>query len=131
MPRFTFSKLSKMGDFDEKYGQAYWGSPNEQLVPVKFNSMNPNITQEDAIEAEEVLLKKSSKGTEYHQLKKVKVVNRLQEVGRVQQAPVLEAVGAPTAPRPTSDSEILERLKRIEEKLDTLIGPVEEEEPKW
>lgn len=75
MKQFTFSKLNKMGDFDEKYGQAYWGEPNEQLEPVKFNSMNQDITMGDTVTCEEVLLKTSSKGTDYHQLKKVKVVD--------------------------------------------------------
>lgn len=120
MKQYTFSKLSKMGVYDEKYGQTYWGEPNEQLEPVKFNSMNQDITENDTIEAEEVLLKVSSKGTEYHQLRKVKVV-----------------VGSPTAhsdphtPPPTPHGanpsvgytdQVLERVIRIEAKIDGLLG---------
>lgn len=73
MKQFTFSKLTKMGEHDEKYGTSYWGETNEQLEPVKFNSMNQDITADDTIEVEDVLLKTSAKGTDYHQLKKVKV----------------------------------------------------------
>lgn len=110
MKTFTFSKLSKMGEFDEKWGVTYWGETNEQLEPVKFNSMNQNITYQDAIETEEVLLKTSSKGTEYHQLKKVRVV--LPPKGqRAMEVQLSDAYS--TTPS---------QLDRIEHKLDRLLG---------
>lgn len=75
MKQFTLSKVDKLGDADEKYGQTYWCETQEQLEPVMFNSMSQNISVGDSITAEEVLLKTSNKGKEYHRLKKVKTVS--------------------------------------------------------
>lgn len=111
MKTFTFSKLSKLGEHDEKYGTTYWGEPNEQVEPVKFNSMNQDIIDTDTIEAEEILLKTSGKGIEYHQLKKVKVV------GGVKHEP-----GSETPPPPQETVDLLTLLTRIEAKLDKLLG---------
>lgn len=74
MKQFTLTKVTKMGDYDSKYGQRFWAEVNEQLEPVMFNSQNQDISVGDTITAEDVLLKTSAKGTEYHGLKKVKVV---------------------------------------------------------
>lgn len=114
---FTFSKLVKFGEHDEKYGSTYWGETNEQLIPVKFNSMNQDIKEADTIEAEEVIIKTSTKtGEEYHQLKKVKVVlpAKAQEAMNAQLADAeIQTVRIePTQPQ----------LDRIEAKLDKLIG---------
>lgn len=108
---FTFSKLGKMGTMDEKYGQTYWAEVNEQITPVKFNSMNPDIKDTDTIEAEEILLKTSGKGIEYHQLKKVKVVLP-PEGQKMMEAQLADATKPPTP----------SQLDRIEQKLDKLLS---------
>lgn len=104
---YTFSGLAKLGDFDPKYGQSYWGTPNEHLKPVKFNSMNRGISLGDKITAEERTEKKSAKGIEYYQLKKVKVVE-----------------GPTTTEKPAERSVqgSQSQLDRIEAKLDKLLG---------
>lgn len=112
MFKFTFSKLAPMGDFDEKYGLAYWGEVNEDLKPVKFNSMNQNITVGDTIECEERVEKQSSKGTIYYQLKKVKVVGSV---------PVNPALLEEPVPKTSA------QLDRIEKKLDQLLALKEDE----
>lgn len=113
---YTFSKLAKLGEMDEKYGQSYWGETNQALKPVKFNSMNQEITAEDTIEAEERAEKRSGKGIDYYQLKKVKVVSM---DARVQQAvsTQLADAGKPT------------QLDRIEAKLDTILSYVGPSQP--
>lgn len=75
MKQLTLEKVNKLGEMDAKFGQTYWAETKEQLEPVMFNSMNENIVEGSTIEAEEVLLKQSKKGTDYHRLKKVKVVS--------------------------------------------------------
>ena len=116
---FTFAKLTKMGDFDDKYGQRYWGEPNEQLVPVMFNSMNQNITAEDTIEAEEILLKTSGKGVDYHGLKKVRVVQG-SPASTTPNAPAL-APAQEGASFLTDNPRIKDQLDRIEAKLDQIL----------
>lgn len=109
---YTFSKLVKLGEPDPKYGVTYWAEPNEQVTPVKFNSMNQDIKDSDTIEAEEVLLKTSTKtGNDYHQLKKVKVITP--DSMRVAK-PALEAMR--NAPSTQS------QLDRIEAKLDRVLS---------
>lgn len=105
MFRYQISKLSKLGDYDQKYGQTYWVEIASDLTPVKFNSQNQHIGVGDVITAEEKVMKKSTKGTEYWQLKKVRV-----EEGDSQE-PV-------TQPHNGSETQ----LDRIESKLDKLLG---------
>lgn len=73
MKQFVVKKASALGDKDPKYGQSYWCEVEEQIQPVMFNLMEGSVQEGDRITAEEILLKTSSKGTEYHRLKKVKV----------------------------------------------------------
>lgn len=114
MNKFTLDKVTKLGDFDEKYGQTYWAETTEQLEPLKFNSLNQDIGTGDTITAEERLLKTSSKGTEYHQLRKVKIETK----GHTE---------SPQTPQ-TGDSSIKQQLDRIESKIDRLIGDDSEPE---
>lgn len=113
---YTFTKLDKMGEPHETYGQAYWGSVNEELRPVKFNSSNENITADDTIECEEQAERKSTKGTVYLQLKKVKVI----DVVKTSDPRVITT--EPSSLSYAPDSTTQAQLDRIEEKLDTLIG---------
>lgn len=73
MKQLTISKVSKLGENDPKYGQTYWAEVDEQNEPVMFNLMTGSVQEGDVVTAEEVLLKTSSKGNDYHRLKKVKV----------------------------------------------------------
>jgi hypothetical protein len=74
MKILTVIDMKLMGDMDPKYGQAYWGTVEEQDMPVKFNLMQQlDILPGRKIMAQEYTIKESAKGTEYMQLKKVKV----------------------------------------------------------
>lgn len=121
MKTFTFAGLNKLGEFDEKYGQRYWGVTNEQLEPVMFNSMNQDISETDTIEAGEVFAnKKSTKGVMYTPLKKVKVVGS-QSRGETSPPATNEA-----KPQPADQTQLPDaapsQLDRIEFKLDQLLG---------
>jgi hypothetical protein len=103
---YQIAELSKLGEFDETYGQTYWVKVSDDLMPLKFNSKDQHIGVGDNIECEEKAMKKSNKGIEYWQLKKVRVV---------------EAASPPqksTAPSAESQTQ----LDRIEAKLDKLLG---------
>jgi hypothetical protein len=102
MKTFNLIKIDKLGDFDAKWGQRYWAECSDQLEPLMFNSLNQNITIPATITAEEVLLKQSAKGTDYHQLKKIKVVE-----------------GHPPETPPSGNSS---QLDRIEDMLKELLG---------
>lgn len=72
MPTFTLKDPKKMGERDPKYGQSYWAYTQESQVPVKFNLMEGDVTDGQKITCEEYSVKTSAKGTDYHQLKKVR-----------------------------------------------------------
>lgn len=119
MNLFNLVDLNKMGDFDEKWGQAYWGKTDDDRN-IKFNSMNQDIIAPCTISAEETTSKTSSKGTAYLQLKKVKVA----------ESASVDAVA--TSPAPTKENtsvpahaqldRIEEQLQEVNSKLDKLMG---------
>lgn len=111
MKSYTLNKVDKLGDYYEKYGQRYWAECDEQLEPLMFNSQNQGIEAGMKITADEVLLKTSAKGIEYHGLKKVKV----------------DGQASPNAARvadikDTETTDIKRQLERIERKIDRLLG---------
>lgn len=73
MHEFTIVTLSKLGANDPTYGQKYWATVHETQMPVSFNSKQ-EVAEGQKVQAEEYTIKKSAKGTDYQQLKKVKVV---------------------------------------------------------
>lgn len=73
MHEFTLKDPRKMGEHDPKYGQSYWAYTHESQMPVKFNLMDGDVHDGSKITCEEYAVRKSSKGTEYQQLKKVRV----------------------------------------------------------
>src|ERR1700685_1217291 len=109
MFKFTLSEVGKMGDADEMYGQAYWTKATDSDTPIKFNSKNLNIGIGSVIEAEEKVMKKSTKGTAYWQLRKVRVLEESQE---------------PDATRITSEP-TSSQLDRIEELLNKILQIVD------
>lgn len=74
---YTLDKVSKLGDYDETYGQRYWCESPDEEKALSFNSREDIELTEDSgaihIAAEERTEKQSKKGTVYYQLKKVKV----------------------------------------------------------
>lgn len=106
--KYTVNKISKLGEHDEKFGTRYWAEVNEQLEPVMFNSQNQEIEAGATITAEEVLLKQSAKGTNYHQLRKVKVNQGQTELA-------------------TKEETEHDQLDRIEAKLDKLLALSQDE----
>lgn len=74
MPKYTIAKASQMGDPDPKYGATWYCETQEQLEPIMFNLMSGVVNVGDKVTCEEVLLKTSAKGNDYHRLKKVKVI---------------------------------------------------------
>lgn len=79
MSKFKVKQINPLGPFDQKYGQRYWGSVHDSDMAVSFNLMNPVELEEGMeLEFEERLLKETgpqskNPGTEYMQLRKVKV----------------------------------------------------------
>lgn len=73
MKTYTLKNPKALGDADPKYGQTYWSYTHDQDVPVMFNLMNGEVGDWSVITAEEAVLKTSTKGTDYHRLKKVTV----------------------------------------------------------
>ena len=125
--QFLLTKVTPLGEADPKYGQTYWGEVAEQLEPVMFNLMNSSVEVGDRLECEDVLLKTSSKGKDYHRLKKVKVIGG----------------GGISAPKPAANDQLGELLQlvreihaatvtktvpKVENKVDEVF-PVNEEEP--
>lgn len=96
-----------MGEKDIKYGQTYWAEVEEQSQPVMFNLMSGSPQEGDRITAQEVLLKTSSKGTEYHRLKKVTIEE-----------------SNPRLVNPVADANVNERLAKLEE---AVFGPKEDQ----
>lgn len=119
MPVFEFhlTKISKLGDYDPMYFQRYWGYAEGDDTPISFNSPNQEIIEDMDITAEEKTMKKSKSGTTYWQLRKVKVVGASASNPKPATKPATE-------PRSVSrsDSEVMETLRRIEEKVDKLVG---------
>jgi len=102
---FQLAEINKLGDYDPKWGQKYWGNVSDDLLPISFNSQDQNIVSGSKITAEEKIMKKSAKGTDYWQLKKVKVVGVANDVDR----------------RSASHGS-QSQLDRIERKIDKLLG---------
>ena len=124
MFELTITELSPLGEFDETYGQRYWGSAANEENPISFNSMDKALASKVTsaplkVVCESKAMKKSQKGTLYWQLKKVKPLD-------VNTAPVshdTQKAVEHTASTPTGGSnDLTERLERIESKLDKLLG---------
>lgn len=115
---YQFSKEPlKLGEYDPKYGQSYWAEVTEHLEPVKFNVMTTDqIDLEDQIECEERVQKRSAKGKDYYQLKKVKVHKAYSQPG--QAVPFDGPIGGPgfnqavAAHPPQVDNSQLDRIEK-------------------
>lgn len=117
---YTLDKVSKLGEYDNTYGQRYWCESPDEDKPLCFNSKEDLELSDESgaitISAEERIEKKSGKGTVYYQLKKVKVSG---SQGRE---------NVPASPPMTQGSEnpqsaaVISQLDRIEEKIDKLLG---------
>ena len=123
-----------MGEPDEKYGTTFWGETQEQLEPVMFNLMEGEPQVGDKITAEEVLLKTSKKGTEYHRLKKVKIVDNKISLSSNELLTSREVAGkASFSPSESQINQILELVKENNQMLRQLTEPAisfgEEGEP--
>jgi hypothetical protein len=122
MPDFTITKANRLGEHDEKYGQRWWAEVKEQKEPVMFNTMRmDDIEPGDVISAEEILLKTSSKGTEYHGLKKV-------TLGKAERPDVGGTPPQGTGHAPQSN-ELLELVKENNKMLKQLLGTDDAPEP--
>lgn len=76
--RMTIKYANPLGEFDEKFGQRYWGKSHDSDMDISFNLMHPiNFEDGDEIEFEEKTIKEKgpnskNPGQEYLFLKKVK-----------------------------------------------------------
>lgn len=74
MGRFKAKQIRPLGEFDQKYGQKYWGLVHDSDYEVSFNLMHPvNIDEGHTIDFEEKMLKETKSGKEYLFLRKVRV----------------------------------------------------------
>lgn len=72
MSEYTIKYMRPLGDYDQKYGQKYWGKVEEADMDVSFNLMNPKDFEEgDKITYGEKLIRETKAGKEYMQLRKV------------------------------------------------------------
>lgn len=144
---YTFAKDPfKMGDYDPKYGQAWWCEVNEHLQPVKFNIMSKrDLDIEDSIVAEERVEKQTQAkpgkpSKDYFQLRKVKVTEAYPSDPK---EPLPEPPEAYTQEYPSTPEQAntvskannpqLDRIEKTQaiiiEKLNLLLnGPEEQEE---
>ena len=76
MHTYKLHTCSPLGERHPEYGQSYWASANDQnTLPFKFSSRSAiDFKPGEDIEFESYEVKKSSKGTDYWQLKKVRLV---------------------------------------------------------
>lgn len=74
MHEFTLIDPMKLGNDDPQYGQKWWSKTHESQMPVSFNLKGQEVSNGQKVQAEEYTIKKSAKGTDYQQLRKVKVV---------------------------------------------------------
>ena len=120
---YTFKQdPKKLGDYDDKYGQRWWGNVNEMDYPVMFNTMERDtIDLEDKIEAEEQAMKKSAKGTEYYGLKKVKIHKAHGNKSSAQST----LIEPPESSQSVSKADN-PQLDRIEKQLALIIGSLNE-----
>jgi len=126
----NLTKVSKLGDYDETYGQRYWCLEEDSNTPVSFNSQNQEIESDCSIECEEKTMKKSKKGVTYWQLKKVRVIAEAGNTTTQAEKPATTELRASqeasttaytTTNSPATDV-VLKALTRIEAKLDKLLG---------
>lgn len=116
---YTISEIAKLGTKDEKYGQRWWGKVTEDLKPISFNVMEGEFQTGDRISFEESLNKRSQKGVDFLQLKKVRRAEQNQlgtniaETGTTMKFPTITSVAS---------GGVHEQLDRIEAKLDKLLG---------
>lgn len=117
MYEFTITKATTMGQRDETYGQAFWCEVSEDLKPVKFNTTTYHqFVPGDKITCEESLNKRSIKGKDYLQLKKVQLVGESQPQGSYESQQDTQ----PQVRQPSAG--IHEQLNRMEYKLDKLLS---------
>lgn len=107
---YKLDKVKKMGEMDPKYGQTYWCESSSELKPLKFNSMNGDITEGVTINAEESMNKRSAAGNDYLQLRKVTIAD-----------------GSTPAPVKLADGVVSTQLGRIEQKLDQILKAMGED----
>lgn len=123
MFEYLLEKADKLGDYDEKFGQRYWCKAQGVDLPLSFNSQRQDIKAGDLIQAEESVNKRSAKGTDYLQLRKVKPVFGQPASGQPASAPSSALSSTPSSAQPrTGGDELLATVKRIEAKLDRLLG---------
>lgn len=72
MHEFTLIDPMKLGEDDPQYGQKWWSKVHESQMPVSFNLKGQDVTNGQKITCEEYSVRKSAKGTDYQQLRKVK-----------------------------------------------------------
>lgn len=74
MKIYTALDITMMGDYNDQFGQTFYGGVEEQDHPIRFNlKTQANIMPGRKIFAEESEEKKSGKGNPYTQLRKVKL----------------------------------------------------------
>lgn len=116
MFQYKLDKVNKLGEYDATYGQKYWCASVDAELTLSFNSQNQDVMAGDTIEAEETSNKRSTKGTDYLQLKKVKVIDSIQE------KPPHKPVEAQTALSEGFNDEDRTQLQRIEDGISQLLG---------
>jgi hypothetical protein len=120
---YSLDKVSKLGDFDETYGQRYWCESPDEDKALSFNSKEDiELTETSGaihITAEERTEKQSKKGTVYYQLKKVKVVSGSE--GQGAHPPVDSPTQASQNPGSAVGQVSSSEIDRLNKKLDLIL----------
>jgi hypothetical protein len=115
MKILTIKELSEMGDFHEEYGQTFWGTVEEEDMPVKFTKKIHYIPNPGTkLVAEEHQVKRSAKGNEYLQLKKV-------QLPEPEESKLAVSQPATATVTPTSSPVSGATLETVNEKQDIII----------
>lgn len=113
---FKLDKVNKLGDFDDTYGQRYWCASVDSELPLSFNTQNQDVMAGDTIEAQESTNKRSTKGTDYLQLKKVQVTASIQ--AKPSKPPEPSQTSLPDSFTETDRAQ----LQRVEDGINQLLG---------
>jgi len=125
---YTISKIGAMGEAEEPYGQRWWGTAEGSDLEISFYTRSDvQVHAGSKITAEEKVIKMTKPkpdkpSREYVFLKKVKVVGgQMLSTSTNDYAPPSPTQPAQTM-NPLDVGAIEGQLKRIEEKLDKLLG---------
>lgn len=114
---YTIKTANKLGNFDAKYGQRWWGTVDEAQFEVSWNTMNETADYfpGQKIEFEERLMKKTQ-GTAEKPSRDYLFLRKVKTIGGPQ------GVSSPPAAQSPENPQDATTLQNIESKLDEVLA---------